>query len=380
MKHQRKSQYWMVALILVILIGGGLVYQVTKHPSDASAQPTTHSSQKSKPVATTTSKTTSTKSSTTSTSRATSSHATQAPDKVYGSAVALDQSSNAGLKTVIAQTMANVAASTHGPARWTVAVKALNGSSTHAYVADWTPANMQFSASTIKLFILIRYYQCLAAGSLKRTDTYTLRKQDVVEGSGVMLKAPLGTNYTLQQLVTLMIEKSDNIATNVLMDKVGGFAAVNRTIAGLVGANHYSSLERKMMDTSNISNGKANRINAQEVVDTLQKLYAGKIISRSADNEMLDMMTKTFNRTKLPANLPGGAVCYNKSGESSYRGIENDMAIIVYQGHAFAVCALTEMDGEGQTPKDALPAQTNSQVSAIAALGANLTQWFVTND
>ncbi|WP_461213258.1 serine hydrolase [Lacticaseibacillus sp. GG6-2] len=380
MRHQRKSRYWMVALILVILIGGGLFYQMTKHQSDASTKPAISSSSKSHAVASTTSKSTSKKVSTTSVSRSGRAQQATAPDKVYGHALALDPSSNEGLKTVIAQTMASVAPSTHGPARWTVAVKALDGTNAHAYVSDWTPANQQFSASTIKLFILIRYYQCLASGQLHRSDTYTLRKQDVVEGSGVMLRAPLGTTYTLQQLVTLMIEKSDNIATNVLMTKVGGFDAVNRTIAGLVGPNHYSSLERKMMDTTNISNGKANRINAQEVVDTLQKLYAGKIVSKSADQEMLTMMTKTFNRTKLPANLPAGAVCYNKSGESSYRGIENDMAIIVYQGHAFAVCALTEMDGEGEAPKDAIPAQTNTQVAAIASLGANLTNWFVTND
>ena len=134
-----------------------------------------------------------------------------------------------------------------------------------------------------------------------------------------------------------------------------------------------------MMDTSNIENGKANRINAEEVVDTLLKLYQGKIVSRSADNQMLNYMTQTLNRTKLPSQLPAGAACYNKSGESSYRGIENDEAIIVYQGHVFAVCALTEMDGDGETPLTATNVQTNSQVSSIAALGANLTKWFVTN-
>lgn len=378
-QHQQNRRNRIVLVVLVLVIGFAAVFALSHRPqvgkqsvsvakkqsvsshAKSSARSSKASSASSKPQASASSQTT----------------RRSGPDVVTDVAKPLDATSNAGLTKVIAQDMAKVQASTHGPARWTVAVKSLDGP--HAYVSDWTPANAQFSASAIKIFILIRYYQLLQNHTLNRQDTYTLRKQDVVEGSGVILNAKLGTVYTLQQLVQLMVEKSDNIATNVLIDKVGGFSGVNQTISGLVGADHNSSLERKMMDTSHIENGKANRINAQEVVDTLLRLYQGKIVSRSADNEMLHYMTQTFNRTKLPADLPTGAVCYNKSGESAYRGIENDEAIIVYQGHVFAVCVLTEMDGDGETPLTATPAQTNSQVSSIASLGANLTSWFVAN-
>lgn len=381
-QHRRNKRYGLVAVILVVILGVGLIYSITQRTEatkettavSQSSKKNHHSSQSTK-----SSRRSQSSASPKSTSATSSSVVKRTgPDHVTGVAKALDSSSNASLTQVIAQTMNNVAASNHGPARWTVAVKSLDGKQ-HAYVSDWTPANAQFSASAIKLFILIRYYQLLNQHQLNAQDTYTLRKADVVEGSGVMLNAPIGTVYTLQKLVQLMVEKSDNIATNVLIDKVGGFAGVNQTISGLVGPNHESSLERKMMDTSNIENGKANRINAEEVVDTLLKLYQGKIVSRSADNQMLNYMTQTLNRTKLPSQLPTGAICYNKSGESSYRGIENDEAIIVYQGHVFAVCALTEMDGDGETPLTATNVQTNSQVSSIAALGANLTKWFVTN-
>ncbi len=299
-------------------------------------------------------------------------------EHVSGVATPLDKTSTAGLVTVIGQTMRTVAASTHGPARWTVAVRALNGGA-HAYVADWTPASHQFSASTIKLYILIRYYQLLQAKQINPSTQYTLRQQDVVQGSGVMLHAKLGTTYTLQELVNLMIRQSDNIATNVMMDEVGGFAAVNKTIAQVVGPDHETSLERKMMDTSHLENGKANRINAEEAVDTLLKMKQGKIVSPAADKAMLALMLHTKNRTKLPSQLPTGAVAYNKSGESNWRGIENDMAIIDYRGQTFAVCALIEMDGEHDAPLTASQAQTDSEVSAIATLGAKLTTWIAAN-
>lgn len=282
--------------------------------------------------------------------------------------------SSAGLVSVINQSMRGLVPGTHGPAKWTVAVASLDGGH-QAYMTNWSPGRAQSSASTIKLFILIRYYQALKRGLIHANDTYTLRQADKVSGSGILLHKKVGTQYTLRQLVTLMIEKSDNIATNVLIDKLGGFSGVNQTIAKVVGPTHYTSLERKMMDISNISNGKANRINAWEAVQTLLSIYQGQVIDATTDQAMLAPMLKTENRTKLPAQLPEGAVCWNKSGESNYRGIENDMAIIKYQGHVFAVAALIELDGDGQTPHNATQEQTDSQVAAIARLGANVTRW-----
>lgn len=293
---------------------------------------------------------------------------------VGGNKAWVGTNSSTGLTSVISQSMKGLLPGTHGPAKWTVAVSSLDGTK-QAYMTNWSPGHSQSSASTIKLFILIRYYQALKQGTIHATDRYTLRQADKVSGSGILLHKKVGTQYTIKQLVNLMIEKSDNIATNVLIDKLGGFSGVNQTISKVIGPTHYSSLERKMMDISNINNGRANRINAWEAMQTLRAIYRGHLINAATDQAMLTPMLKTENRTKLPAQLPKGAICWNKSGESNYRGIENDMAIIKYQGHVFVITALIELDDDGQTPHNATQEQTDSQVSAIARLGANVTNW-----
>lgn len=300
-------------------------------------------------------------------------------EQVFDQPVALEKGNDAALTQAINQQMASVVRSSHGPARWTAYVEELGGQQKKTSITNWQPADAQYSASTIKLFILIRYYQLCQDGRLNPSKIYTLRKSDVVQGSGTMLNDQIGTQYTLEDLCHLMIEQSDNIATNVLIDQVGGFSAVNQTIAGIVGKNHQSSLERKMMDVSNIENGRANRINAKEAAQTLLKLYQGKIVNQEVDSEMLSLMLKTKNRTKLPAQLPAGAICYNKSGESNYRGIENDMALIKYNGHVFALCILIEMDGDGETPVDATIEQTQSEVSTIANIGQAVTNVMTDN-
>lgn len=304
----------------------------------------------------------------------TQSHEDEQADQVSGIAKALDTKSDPDLVKVIAQTMASIEPGPSAPARWTVAVRDLQGKH-QAYVSDWTPAKAQFSASTIKLFILIRYYQCLQAGKIAADEPYVLVQDDVVAGSGELYQAPLGSTYTLNQLAELMIKKSDNIATNVLIDRLGGFAAINRSISQVVGTDHQSSLERKMMDTDHIEDGRANRINAQEVVTVLLKIYQNRLLGSPYDQKILALMAQAENKTKLPAQLPAEAVSYNKSGESNYRGIENDLAIIEYQGHIFAICALVQMDGDTDTPHNAQPDQINSEINALAQLGQAVTSW-----
>lgn len=298
-------------------------------------------------------------------------------EAVFDHLIELDRENDQELVEIIKEDMAAVAPSTHGPARYTVYVENLNQPQKKAYVSNWLPANAQFSASTIKVFVMITAYQQFESGQLKPDATYELAEEDLVEGSGVLLSQPLGTKYTLKEVCQYMIEDSDNTATNVMIDQVGGFDSVNQTIAGLVGQDHYTSLERKLMDIDQLEDGKANRINAKEAVQVLFKLYQGKVINPALDRQMLNLMLNTSNQTKLPAILPEGAVCYNKSGESDFRGIENDLALIEYQGEVFGICVLTEMEGDGEEPETSTIDQQLSQIEAIALLGNDVTQWMV---
>lgn len=286
--------------------------------------------------------------------------------------------SNSELVDLIVESMKDLSPSNlYGPAKWSVAISHLTDSKKKAYVTNWAPGEAQYSASTIKIFILITTYQQFKDGILSRDDVYSLKEEDRVLGSGIMLEAKNGTEYTIEELCHLMIQESDNIATNVLIDQVGGFERVNQTITNLFGINHKSSLQRYMMDTSNIKDGYANRINAQEAAETMLKLWKGEIVDNDSSKEMLEILSKTKNRSKLPAKLPSEAKVWNKTGESNYRGIENDLALISYQGEVFAVCALVQLDGNDQEPEIATQEQTDSQIHAIANLGSSVTNWMV---
>src|SRR5438874_2041209 len=99
-----------------------------------------------------------------------------------------------------------------------IAVKHLGSGESYSLNAD----EPMPTASLIKLAVMIEVYQQVAEGKVKLSDPITLRKEDKVQGSGVLNEhfTP-GITFPLRDAVSLMIAVSDNTATNLVLDKIG---------------------------------------------------------------------------------------------------------------------------------------------------------------
>jgi beta-lactamase class A len=165
------------------------------------------------------------------------------------------------------------------------------------------------TASTIKLPIMISVYTAVAEGRVHWTDTSTLTKVVKVGGSGVTQELSEGREYTLRDLMQLMILLSDNTATNLVLDHVTG-DEVNATMKKLA-IEHTRSL-RKILNGSKpegVSAAGRDPANAafgigvatpREMVSLLERLYRGEIVSKDASAEMLDLMKKQMWRDGMP--------------------------------------------------------------------------------
>ncbi len=89
------------------------------------------------------------------------------------------------------------------------------------------------TASVFKLPLLVEVYRQAEAGTLDLGERVTLRAEDVVMGSGILRDFQPGLQPTLRDLAMMMIVASDNGATNVLLDRVGGPQRVNATMREL---------------------------------------------------------------------------------------------------------------------------------------------------
>lgn len=77
------------------------------------------------------------------------------------------------------------------------------------------------TASVIKLTVLYTALQQIREGRVHFDDKLTLRRQDQVPGSGVLLFLDTPQSLTLKDALTLMIAVSDNTGTNLAIDHLG---------------------------------------------------------------------------------------------------------------------------------------------------------------
>jgi beta-lactamase class A len=98
---------------------------------------------------------------------------------------------------------------------------------------EWQPDLLLPTASVIKEPILIALLRAVEAGSVDLADRVTLEASERVGGSGVLKLFDGGLQPTVRDVATLMIAVSDNTATNMVLDLIGGPEPVNRAMAEL---------------------------------------------------------------------------------------------------------------------------------------------------
>ena len=195
------------------------------------------------------------------------------------------------------------------------------------------------SASVIKIYVMIEAFNQIKSGKISLSNEITLKDSMKTEGSGIIYKEPDGTKYTVEELINLMMLKSDNTAANILIDMVG-INNVNNTIKGLGCID--TELNRKMMDTDAIGNGIENYSSVDDLALTFTKLYNGQAIDSIYDKKMLDLMKQNESKSKIPNKLPSGVSVSNKSGE--YNGVQNDAGIVFTDKGAY-ILSITTKDG-----------------------------------
>jgi beta-lactamase class A len=164
------------------------------------------------------------------------------------------------------------------------------------------------AASTIKLPILIALFQDIDAGKVKLTEQLTITKASIGEGSGDLQEQKPGTKVSLLVVATKMMTISDNTATNLLIDRLGGKAVLNQRFRtwGL----KVTTINNPLPDLAG-----TNTTTAQELARSMMAIQRGKIVSDISRAKMLDMMSHTARNTMLPKGLGSGAKIAHKTGD-----------------------------------------------------------------
>jgi beta-lactamase class A len=191
-------------------------------------------------------------------------------------------------------------------------------------------------ASSIKIAILANVYLQAQQGKLKLSDEYTVRKEDLVPGSDIMLGLTPGvTRLTLRDLATMMVAVSDNSATNVLIDRAGQ-DNVNAMLEAV--GLHGTRLRRKMMDLKAAAEGRENVSTPREMMTLLETIYRGKLLNKEMTEDFMKMLS-THKESAMLQGLPDDAQAANKPGE--LEAVRNDSGIVMVKNRPYILCVMT---------------------------------------
>lgn len=152
-----------------------------------------------------------------------------------------------------------------------------------------------------------------------------------------MLKALApGLQPTWSDLATLMITVSDNVATNLVIDRLGmDVIQVWIDMAGLA----ETRLERRMMDRAAMSAGRGNWTSAADTETLLSAITAGACVSSEASREMRRALEAQQIQDRLPRRLADGVVVANKTG--NFADVIHDAGIVTWAGETLVIAVLT---------------------------------------
>ncbi|WP_052128189.1 serine hydrolase [Neosynechococcus sphagnicola] len=135
-----------------------------------------------------------------------------------------------------------------------------------------------------------------------------MRKDLVVSESGTMQYQPVGTKFTALETATNMIVISDNTATNMLIDRLGGAQQLNQRFLNW-GLSH-TQIHHFLPDLAG-----TNVTTPHDLANLMALISQGKLVSMKSRDRLLSIMRQTVTNTLLPQGLGAGATIAHKTGD-----------------------------------------------------------------
>lgn len=164
------------------------------------------------------------------------------------------------------------------------------------------------AASTIKIPILVAFFEDVDAGKIRLDETLVATKDVLASGSGDMQYLGLNKTYTALETATKMNVISDNTATNMLIKRMGGKKALNQRFQAW-------GLTRTVINNPLPDLEGTNTTSPRDLVTILGKVNQGELLSLRSRDRLLNIMQETRTRTLLPQGIEKSADIAHKTGD-----------------------------------------------------------------
>lgn len=163
------------------------------------------------------------------------------------------------------------------------------------------------TASIIKLPILFELFRLVDKGYINLNNDMAMEEHYRTSGSGHLQYGKSGQKLSISRLAALMIQDSDNSATNMLLAQIGGINSINRVMKQW-GMNN-TSLGNWLPDLTG-----TNVTTPEDMAKLLYNIDNPDLLSLQSRIKIVDIMSHVKNTSLIQAGLPSGVSFIHKTG------------------------------------------------------------------
>jgi beta-lactamase class A len=190
------------------------------------------------------------------------------------------------------------------------------------------------AASVIKVPILVAFLQAVDSGKIRLDESLVMRKELVAQEAGDMQYRPVGSKFSAIETATKMITISDNTATNILIERLGGTAVLNEQFKSWGLANTVLANLLPDVEGTNLTSTK-------DMTLLLARISKGELLSARSRDRLLDILRKTINNSMLPQGIEHGSTIAHKTGTIAIS--VGDVGLVdLPNGKRYAISALVK--------------------------------------
>jgi beta-lactamase class A len=215
--------------------------------------------------------------------------------------------------------------------------------------------NFIYPASVYKMYVAAEILNQVSQGKYTLYEPYVAKEPNVVDRSKQIDNDPRsllkdGDTVTINYLLDLMITRSDNSASNCLID-----IAQRKNIDSLLHSyNWYGSevtrkfLKRKFEDPG-YENIRGTETCALHAADFMYKIYSNTLVNNWVSLQMKTLLGRQLDKSKLATGLPSTAMFYHKTGWFAFW--TNDVGIVDDGKVKYIIACFLPLEEELALPK-----------------------------
>lgn len=215
--------------------------------------------------------------------------------------------------------------------------------------------NFIYPASVYKMYVAAEVLHQISEGKYSLYESYVTGNPNMVDKTSEIKTDPRpllkeGDTVNVNYLLDLMITRSDNSASNCMID-----IAQRKNIDSLLHLyGWYGSevtrkfLKRKFEDPG-YENVRGTETCALHAADFMYKIYTNSLVNEWVSLQLKTLLGRQLDKSKLAQGLPSSAMFYHKTGWFAYW--TNDVGIVVDGKVKYIISCFIPIEEEMALPK-----------------------------